>query len=163
MITQEHLRHRLHYDEKTGIFTWKNHKAPGNNGKRAGTRSKHGYIQISVDGVRYPASNLAWLYVYGKMPDCLIDHWDTVRHHDWISNLREATHSQNAKNAVLYRNNKSGFKGVSYYKTTNKWRAEFCLDGKGKHLGYFDTPEEAHGVYCAAAKMHYGEFFNGGA
>lgn len=39
--------------------------------------------------------------------------------------------------------NKSGFRGVCWNKKTKKWQAQF----KHKHLGYFDTPEEASNAY----------------
>jgi AP2 domain len=42
-------------------------------------------------------------------------------------------------------------KGVSFYKRTGKWRAYIRIDGKLKHLGYFNTEEEA-GATCRKAK-----------
>jgi hypothetical protein len=71
-------------------------------------------------------------------------------------NLRLATNSQNNMNVRRYRNNKSGFKGVHLAK--GRWRASIRLNYKLYHLGYFDTPEEAYGAYCEAAKERFGEF-----
>lgn len=41
----------------------------------------------------------------------------------------------------------SKYKGVCFYKKTNKWRATITANGKQKHLGYFRTESEAHEAY----------------
>ena len=41
-------------------------------------------------------------------------------------------------------NNRSGYKGVSYVPRLKKYRAYIGLRGKQKHLGMFDTAEEAY-------------------
>lgn len=46
--------------------------------------------------------------------------------------------------------NSSGYRGVSPYR--GKWRATISTDRKQSTLGVFDTPEEAHAAYLAAAK-----------
>jgi hypothetical protein len=38
---------------------------------------------------------------------------------------------------------KSGFKNVYWDRVAEKWKAHKVIDGKGCHLGLFDTPEEA--------------------
>jgi hypothetical protein len=40
--------------------------------------------------------------------------------------------------------------GVSFYPRTAKWAARVNVDGRRKHLGYFETQEEAHRAYLAA-------------
>jgi hypothetical protein len=40
-------------------------------------------------------------------------------------------------------NNTSGITGVSFHKTNKKWRAYIENDGARKHLGYFESKEEA--------------------
>jgi hypothetical protein len=79
-----------------------------------------------------------------------------------LSNLRQATRSQNANNSRRPSNNKSGFKGVSLVKRTRKWRAEIKVSGKTIYLGSYTTPEEAHTVYISAASRLQGEFANAG-
>ena len=48
------------------------------------------------------------------------------------------------------KNNKSGYRGVSLNKRTNRYVADITFKGKRHHLGEFDTAEEAHGAYLKA-------------
>jgi len=54
-------------------------------------------------------------------------------------------------------NNKSGYRGVSFDKSRNKWHAEITVDWKKIHLGRFDTPEQAALAYNKAAIEQRGE------
>lgn len=55
-------------------------------------------------------------------------------------NCRFVTHTENVHNArLLYDHNTSGYRGVNYKKANKKWRARISIDGKEKHLGYFDS------------------------
>ena len=49
----------------------------------------------------------------------------------------------------------SVYKGVSYYKSTGKWKASINISGKYKYLGYFASEREAAEAYNAAALEHY--------
>jgi deoxycytidylate deaminase len=71
-------------------------------------------------------------------------------------NLRPCSHMDNQANGKLRTNNTSGFPGVG--KKGDKWRAYIKRDGKFKHLGVFDTAEEARDAYRSAANLLFGEF-----
>lgn len=43
---------------------------------------------------------------------------------------------------------KSGLRGATY--KANRWQGQISINGKKKHLGYFDTAEEAHQAYLLA-------------
>lgn len=73
-------------------------------------------------------------------------------------NLRLATNSQNNMNTRKRRDNTSGFKGVYWHSHSRKWHARITKKGVTKSLGYFNTPEEAHQAYCAAAIKDFGKF-----
>ncbi len=96
---------------------------------------------------------------HGYLPEVL-DHINRDRVDNRTDNLREATASENSQNQSMYKNNKSGFKGVSWFKRDKKWVAQIKIDGKKKHLGYFDCKVEAAIAYNEAAIKHHGEFAN---
>ncbi len=63
-LTQSQLKELLSYDQETGVFT----RLDGQNaGKVAGAINK-GYLRIRINGKRYYAHRLAWLYVHGAAP-----------------------------------------------------------------------------------------------
>ena len=75
------------------------------------------------------------------------------------SNLRLATRQQNMQNRRIQKNNKCGFKGVSYHKNTEMWRAQIKVNGKQITLGRRKTAEAAYlELYVPAAHEYYGEF-----
>lgn len=157
-LTAERLRELLDYAPEAGIFIWRVSRGKAVAGAKAGTRSSNGYLHIGVDGRAYRAHRLAWLYVTGSWPIDQIDHINLIRTDNHWANLREATRSQNYANRRPYVTNKSGHKGVSWFKRDGRWRAAIVVNRKCTHLGLFDTREEAHAAYVAAAKFYFGEF-----
>lgn len=55
----------------------------------------------------------------------------------------------------LSKNNTSGYKGVSLIKKTGRYRAYITLRGKRKHIGIFDTAEEADQARIEAEKKYF--------
>jgi hypothetical protein len=88
----------------------------------------------------------------------VIDHIDGDGLNNRRANLRLCTTSQNGANRGKQSNNTSGFKGVSWHKASNRWRATINVNGKHKHIGNFETPEAAYKAYCEAAAYYFGEF-----
>lgn len=93
------------------------------------------------------------------------DHINRNRLDNRRKNLRTCTPAENTRNIGIPRHNTSGFKGVSFHKASGKWQAAIGGGQKGSrvHLGLFDTPEDAHAVYCVAAMERHGEFANFGS
>jgi len=157
ILTAERVRELFNYDPDTGLFTRRiaiGYRGRFRKGDVPGTDNKNGYIRIIVDYKKYYAHRLAWLHVFGYLPE-EIDHIDRNRSNNRISNLRPATHAQNLSNALRLRT-KSGLKGA--YRFQNRWKSSITSTGKQIHLGLFDTAEEAHAAYVAAAKKYHGEF-----
>jgi len=74
------------------------------------------------------------------------------------SNLRLCTKAQNLMNKSLYRNNKSGYKGVCWNKLHKKWYASIGHQGKAIFLGLFGDKQKAAMAYNEKAKELFGEF-----
>jgi hypothetical protein len=73
-------------------------------------------------------------------------------------NLRPANRSQNGANRGLLSSNASGYKGVSWFKGTNKWRTQIVVQGKRISLGLHDNVLDAARAYNKAALRYFGEF-----
>ena len=151
--TAERIRDILDYDSASGRFTWvrpSGRRAKA--GSAAGANHGLGYLTIGIDGRRYFAHRLAWLYVHGVWPRHEIDHINGVRDDNRISNLREATKLQNMQNCHFPTDAKpkSGFRGVYWYGRSNCWVARIGYFGKEKFLGYFANPEDGHKKYLEA-------------
>ena len=73
-------------------------------------------------------------------------------------NLRICSSKQNSRNSKKNKNNSSGFKGVAWHKSKKVWVAYIKVDYKNKHLGVYNTPENAAKAYDEAAKKYFGEF-----
>lgn len=170
-LTAERLKAVLSYDPQTGVYRWRTRCGTGRAiaswnarfaGKEAGTICDNGrgrkYLQITVDGRRHTAQRLAWLYMKGEWPPpgTDVDHEDGDSLNNRFANLRVATRWENLSNRGKTRANTSGFKGVRPHR--NKWVARIGHKGRYRHLGTFDTPEQAAEAYAAAAREIHGEF-----
>jgi hypothetical protein len=152
MITETILKENLFYDEHTGLFYWTTNRGRVKKGSIAGSKTKHGYLQIRLLNKIYLAHRLAWLYVYQEMPSSLIDHINRNKLDNRICNLRLATKSQNAQNAKTPSTNKSGYKGVSWCNKEKKWRSCIKINQKFISLGYFSEVEKASNAYQQASR-----------
>lgn len=156
-ISHQDLLHILDYDKMTGIFTWKNPLSRRvKRGMVAGSSHSKGYVSIRVQGVLYFGHVLAWFYVYKVWPKTLLDHVDTDKKNNRISNLRESSHSQNAANAKVHKDSVVPLKGVR--KIRQKYEARISVQGCQKNLGVFDNPEDAGRAYDKAAVEHFGQY-----
>jgi hypothetical protein len=75
----------------------------------------------------------------------VVDHLNSDKLDNHISNLRLITHRENLSKE---RTSKSGLPvGVYYDKPTKKYRTLIFINNKHKHLGLFTTTKEASDVY----------------
>jgi hypothetical protein len=94
--------------------------------------------------------------MFGYIPDGFnLDHINGNKTDNRLCNLRLATNSQNQQNRPAPQNNTSGYRGVTWHKSANKWMARICHNGIRKTLGFFETAEEAYEVYKSTALEIY--------
>ncbi|HWH74506.1 MAG TPA: HNH endonuclease [Methylibium sp.] len=173
-ITATELRELVHYDQATGVFTWKVDRiARTPNGMarvnaRAGDiirgtpmKGEHPYLVVTILGRVYLLHRLAFLYVTGEWPKANVDHRDGNCANNAWKNLREAAGSinqQNLRGAMA--TNKVGLLGVTKINrpgVAKPFRANIRADGRFHYLGAFPTAEEAHQAYLAAKRrLHEG-------
>lgn len=118
MLTQERLKELLHYNPETGIFTWLKNTRGHKISDPVGHLDSQGYVQIKLQTISsykiFHAHRLAWLYMRGAFPSMSLDHIDSDRKNNKISNLREVSISGNAQNQIkAHSNSKIGMLGVS--------------------------------------------------
>ena len=145
-LIHKELCRQLSYNNSTGIFKWKISKDGTKAGTIAGYKNSDGYIIIGINKKSHKAHRLAWFYVHGHMPENMIDHIDKNpkhRHHNWITNLREASNQCNQRNRGNPKNNTSGVKGVSWDKYAEKWKTVIYVNNKEKYLGSHKDFDEA--------------------
>ena len=73
----------------------------------------------------------------------MVDHINHRVNDNRKENLRIVNSSQNAMNTKLPCSNSSGYKGVSWDKSRNKWMASIKINGKSKNLGRFENLDDA--------------------
>jgi hypothetical protein len=155
-LTAELARELWSYDSETGELRWRVRAAQNVKiGSIAGTHiSNKRYWAVRVKRKPYAAQKVIWLIVTGEWPDGIIDHIDNNGLNNAWNNLREATSAQNCGNRRREKIHQTGFKGVSRVSKRRTFRAKF----RGKEIGHFYTPEEAHAAYAAAANAYFGEY-----
>jgi hypothetical protein len=156
-VSYERLRELLAYDPISGLFQWKNPPMNhmGMKNYAAGC-IRTGYVLIKIDGRKYKAHRLAWLYVYGEWPEGDIDHANGCPLDNRIDNLRIATNQQNQANRRR-NHDKETPKGVRKL-PGGKFQARISINKKQRAIGTFRTENEAQAAYMVASNEHYREF-----
>lgn len=158
-ITAERLKKLVSYDPDTGEFIRIARVKGARIGRVAGHIKDNGYIHFSVDGKKYGAHRLAWLYMTGDIPSGDIDHIDGNRANNKFSNLRCVDRSTNLENSrrAKSHNRGSGLLGAYLIKRTGRYHSKITVRGRSVSLGCFDTAQQAHEAYMAAKEsLHTG-------
>ena len=92
--------------------------------------------------------------------DMEVDHINNDKLDNRRRNLRICSHKQNIWNNSTRSDNKSGFRGVGWYKPYKKWRVRITYNGKEYHLGYYNELSDAVSAYSKKAEELYKEFAN---
>ena len=91
-------------------------------------------------------------------PSIQVDHIDRNPLNNQKNNLRIVSVTENNRNIALSKRNTSGYKGVSWHKTANKWTVRIHYNGKYHSCGLYDNVKDAARAYNEKALEYYKEF-----
>lgn len=156
--SQDTLLALFDYRPETGFLYWRRRcgedqatKAFNSTqiGKRAlGTPNVDGYPEGRLLGLRHiRAHRVIWKMIHGSEP-MEIDHVNGDRTDNRITNLREASRSQNQRNRAFGSISKSGTAGVYWRESTRRFHVVICK----KYVGVYRTLDDAVAARKAAEK-----------
>lgn len=157
-LSIERANEVIAYDAITGEMRWKkmlSRRAPA--GRLCARKCGSKYC-INIDGIRHVAHRLAWFIHYGCWPKMQIDHIDLNPFNNAISNLREATFSQNNANRKVRSDSSSGVKGVAWHAHNKKWIVRVSCNKKRVYQAYFDDLNDAALAYQREATRAFGQY-----
>lgn len=148
----------LDYDPETGALFWKRREArhfspkaracdiAGWNTRHAGREAARilnskGYVEVCIHNRRVCAHQVCFALYHGRWPSQSIDHIDGNRTNNRISNLREVSLQENARN-MRGRADGRHF-GVYARPDRGDWVARIRCGGRTAHLGVFATESAA--------------------
>lgn len=160
-------RHRpLYHFQTRGSYSSFNSKFAGNvagflhKGSRGDDYFKVG-LTYKGQCYGYFVHTLVWMFYNDEVTpsDVVIDHIDGDSLNNGVENLRAVPIYINLRNSKRYRNNKTGFCGVSYSKDTGKYMARaYAENGDGKttrvYLGLYSTAEAANDALVEYRAKH---------
>lgn len=118
-------------------------------------RGGNWYAQARINGKRTRMHR----FIMGAQKGQMLDHINGNGLDNRECNLRLCTNSQNQHNQKMRRKEASSiYKGISWYRNLEKWKAQITYNRKHMHLGYFSNEIEAARVYDKRAVELFGEF-----
>jgi len=98
------------------------------------------YRAVMIGGKRFQLHRVIWEAFNGPIPEgAEIDHINGDKADNRLENLRLSCRRMNQR---AYRNLQGGsskYRGVSWYKSAKKWKAQIQHNGKHTHIGYYYT------------------------
>lgn len=109
-----------------------------------GATLPNGYGHIYLNGKMQYCHRVQYIRFLGEIPESMyIDHICRTRNCINPEHLRLATVGENAQNTSIRSDNGTGYKGVHYYKSRDKYTSRITFNGVDYNLGYFNTAEDA--------------------
>lgn len=145
--TQDRVKKLITYDPLSGEVTWNINISGIKKGSKAGSistdKSGRKYHNIRLDTFAFRTHRIIYLYMTGKFPKGLVDHLNGDTLDNRWENLKDVTHSENARNCSKRKDNTSGYTGVNWRNDTNKWQVSINENNKKHNLGCFTNLEDA--------------------
>ena len=156
----EYIKQCFDFDSRLGVLIWKERPLEHFNTERgykmwnsryantiSSPKTKHtnGYRVVLINKKLFLQHRILFmLYTNSDIPSGMeIDHIDGNKINNTKENLRLVTTQENQRNVGINKNNTSGYVGIYFMKTRNKWKAQICVDRKSIYLGCFDTKDDA--------------------
>lgn len=113
------------------------------------SKTKKGYLKVmltDMNGIRkgFFVHRLV-ICAYLKESKLQVNHIDSNKENNHISNLEYVTNRQNVIHSIDKTKTSSKYTGVT--KQRNKWKCQKMIKGKRTYLGTFETEIEAHQKY----------------
>ncbi len=132
------------FEYKNGKLHWKIKPA---NRVKIGDEVGHlsaGYRRFEYKNQQYHVHRVIWEMHKGPIGSGLeVDHINHIKNDNRIENLRLISHAENTRNKSIAANNTSGISGVHWNKRLNKWHVQITANGVRKHVGLFNSMEDA--------------------
>lgn len=109
-----------------------------------------GYCKMSINNKQYFRHRIvamAFLDLDITNLTLQIDHIDRNKQNNNVSNLRIISSQKNKWN--------TNAKGYYWDNQKNKWHSQIRVNNITKHLGFYNTEEEANRVYLEAKKIYH--------
>ncbi len=127
------------------------------NGEAFTAFDRLGYRRGAIFYRNFLAHRVIFAMTAGRWPAEFVDHINGNPADNRFANLREATQAQNKANAGP-RGASRPYIGVFRGHHSPRWCASIYCDGRPRHVGTFDTAEEAARARDAASVAAKGEF-----
>ena len=117
-------------------------------------RSGHVYAVAYINGFTTRMHRL----ILNAPPGTDVDHVNRNGLVNTRSNIRICSRSQNSQNRCLRSDSKSGYKGVTWCPSKDRWQARIVVGEKRISIGWYRSALEASKAYDEAAIREFGEF-----
>ncbi len=135
-LTSNYISDNFTYNALTGQIARTDRKNSG------GSLDSRGYLILKIKGIQYKAHRVAWFLHYGQWPTLTIDHIDSNRTNNAISNIREVDQKTNNRERRYSRNEKTGEYGIYLDEYTKGLKKKYSISD-GKITARFYTIKEA--------------------
>lgn len=134
--TLKYVRELLDYNPSSGVFTRKISKGGKSVGSVAGSIDRDGRRRITLKGVKYFSSRIAWLFLTGQdSGDAEIDHINRNRSDDSQVALAESCVAAHQRGAKVFISNSTAPRVIELYErhgfTLHRVNARRSISSKG--------------------------------